>query len=156
MNAVSKYREQGARAFTSNQTRESCRYKAADIVREWTAGWDDAQARTAESKRKAAIPRWEEYGSRGWGPDRTPPTEYCLSGDAPRIIVHHKQYEDQTVWFVSCHGYGIEDERLGAYDSVTAKRQAILRVREILLMRRTALLEISDPETGDLLSEVGS
>jgi ribosome modulation factor len=58
----SKYRDQGARAFGKGESRDSCRYKAADIVSEWQAGWDDAQAvrferseRDAEKQRREAI-----------------------------------------------------------------------------------------------------
>jgi hypothetical protein len=152
MTTKTNYREQGARAFKSGLARKECRFKAADIVREWQAGWDAASAAREEAQRKAAVPRWQEYGSRGFGKDATPPTEYYLKGDAPQITVHHDRYaEEKTEWFVSCHEYGIEREPLHTTDAVTAKRQAILRVREILLHRRSALLAISDPETGDLV-----
>ncbi len=41
---MSNYRDQGAKAFSRREPRESCRFKAADIVSEWTAGWDAAKA----------------------------------------------------------------------------------------------------------------
>jgi ribosome modulation factor len=151
--AENRYRVQGAKAFKDNQPRESCRYKAADIVREWQAGWDDAKAKRDEAKRAAAVPRWEEYGSRGWGPDRTPPTEYHLKGDAPRLSVHHKQYEDQAEWFVSCHDFGIEGEPLNTREAHRAKKLAVVRVRGIMHERLAQLAGIAEVD-GTLLSEV--
>jgi ribosome modulation factor len=50
---MSKYSEQGAKAFRSGEPRESCRYKAADIVREWMAGWNSAAS--AEEHRKSVL-----------------------------------------------------------------------------------------------------
>jgi hypothetical protein len=156
LTAENRYRAQGERAFKNNETRESCRFKAADIVREWTAGWDAAKARRGEAQRKAAIPRWEAYGARGWGENATPPTAYYLKGDAPSLVVHRQQYsDDATAWFVSEHRFGIEGVALGTTDPDEAKRLAVLKVRAILQERDEALRAISC-FSGALLSEVQS
>jgi ribosome modulation factor len=151
MNAASKYWAQGARAFGRSEARESCRYKAADIVREWQDGWDAAQAKRAESERAAAVVRWQEYGARLYGA----PTQYHLRGDAPQITVHHRQYDEANEWHVSCLEYGIKDAALGTTDAEAAKRLAVVRVRGIMHERLTALTGIAEVD-GSLLTEVQS
>ena len=51
--STSKYRGQGARAFGNGETRESSHYKSTHIVREWQAGWDEAQAEAENRKARA-------------------------------------------------------------------------------------------------------
>jgi ribosome modulation factor len=60
MTTTSKYIQQGRRAHALRESRESCRFKAADIVRDWQSGWDAAAAEYVEKKRRAAIPRWQD------------------------------------------------------------------------------------------------
>jgi hypothetical protein len=156
MTTKTNYREQGARAFRSGLARKECRFKAPDIVREWQDGWDAASAAREEAQRKAAIPRWEGAGARGWGENATPPTSHYLKGDAPQIVIHHDRYgEDDAEWVVSCHEYGIENNPLGTHDAERAKALAVVRVRSILQERIIKLAAIAY-ESGGLRSEVQS
>lgn len=148
---MSKYEEQGAKAFRGGHTRESCRYKAADIVREWLAGWDAAIEQRTEAKRKAAIPRWEGHGGDPW--TGKPSTSWHLCGEAPKIYIHHERYiGDPDAWFASVHEWGIERVDLGTTDHELAKRHAITRVREVMEERLTALVNLARTD-GTLRSE---
>jgi hypothetical protein len=53
------YFKMGQNAFSRGEARESCRFKAADIVSKWTSGWDKA----------ASAGVWERYPAddvNGW------------------------------------------------------------------------------------------
>jgi ribosome modulation factor len=135
MSKPKRYEEQGRTAFRRGESRESCRYKAADIVRNWQKGWDEASAFAADERRLAAIPRWvEAYVGR---------TNKCfvLRGDAPQITIERRGDER---WRFQATGCGIESQSLGTTDAEDAQREAVVKVREILTARLDHLDKIAD------------
>ena len=54
---MADYFKMGRVAFLRGEARESCRFKAADIVRKWTAGWDAASA----DEQQQAVQRAEHF-----------------------------------------------------------------------------------------------
>lgn len=56
---ASRYFKQGQNARRAGEARESCRYKAIDIVSSWTAGWDDTDAGLdASTPAPVVVPKW--------------------------------------------------------------------------------------------------
>lgn len=145
-----KYERQGVRAFNANYSSESCRYKDPKIRSAWQRGYDRAAQAHARREAESKRVRWESYGDNRWANPPRAASEYYLRGDAPHIIVHGQSYTPGA-WFVSCHKWGIDSERLEAVDPEDAKREAIVVVTR-MARERVAKLEAIATIDGGLRS----
>jgi hypothetical protein len=90
---VSKYFDQGARAFRRREARTSCRFKAPDIVSEWQRGWEaeaeEAAAREARLTEKAKQLRWVDRTSYSQGQrGKIEPDLWVLESSLLPVDVH--------------------------------------------------------------------
>lgn len=126
---MNKYRRQGERARGRGESRESCRYKAPEIVSEWQAGWDAADARIAERLRWEAEPRWEDTTSYSQGERGTrEPDSWSLVGDVIRLNVHKSRHYGGR-WIATSQAAQLYDHRLEASNAEEAQREGIVAVR---------------------------
>lgn len=57
--STNRFYTQGEKARRAGESRESCRYKASDIVRDWREGWDAADAElSAPSPAPVRVAKW--------------------------------------------------------------------------------------------------
>lgn len=152
-----KYTRLGRKARASNEPRESCRFKAADIVRDWQAGWDAEDAERREHERRAMVPRWEDQTSHSRGSIDRRAATWGLRGDAPSIIAMDAGVYrgEQAGPRVSVHAWGIDRAEMTiepGSEPGDIQRAAITEVRRILRERLAELDAIADDE-GNLLAE---
>lgn len=155
---ASRYFRQGQKARRAREPRESCRFKAVDIVRDWTAGWDSEDAEIAAAAKEAARPRWGDATSRARGEWDKSATAWVLRGEAPTIYVFAdmRRYGESLGPRAQSHGWGIEFEPLAEGADLSTpeavQRAGIQAVRKVLLRRLAEIDAIADAD-GNLLTQ---
>lgn len=154
----SKYFSQGRKARSQNETRASCRYKAADIVRDWQAGWDAEDQRIAEAKaeheRERAILRWVDSTSYSQGErGKVEPRTWSLcSSRLGQIKVSITRRLYSTGWVIAIVGLtatGRHEHEIADLPAVDAKSAAVEYLRQLMTTRiaeiESALPVLNEP-----------
>ncbi len=137
---------QGYRECVLGHPRELNPFKGPTTGPAWLAGWDAAHAELEAKAKQAAQPHWRELTSRG-----ELGSSWYLAGEAPEI---HVWLSSDQVWCFDCPTWGIQDHGMDLpIDTApeTARRGALLAIRQILAERLTEFDALANPTTGALL-----
>lgn len=144
---MANYKQQGIRARANNEPRESCRYKAEDIVQQWCAGWDEENKRLLDIRHGRAVVdavlRWEDVTSYAQGErGNIPPKTWSLR--CSRLVgvgLTVTRNRDIAGWVIRITGLSADSDthEIDNVPASEAKVKGLARLRRLLAERITAL-----------------